>query len=193
EPGSLTRGPLDGAGAQVGAMDDVAALGQPDRLGADATGAVEDTLGRRSEPGGDQAIEDLPLPPDGLLPVGEEQVVVAGEPIVEGSHRLVHAPTSPKQAAHPGRDIASNLGPHDPLSSFAGMNSPPPPVPLPAFRGVHWTPDPRSHGASVLRTSPRPPYHGASVLRTSPRPRTRERGNPGVTDRSSSPGGVRGA
>src|SRR5581483_4666738 len=30
-------------------------------------------------------------------------------------------------------------------------------VPLPSHRGVHWTPDPRSHGASVLRTPPRRP------------------------------------
>src|SRR5581483_5833551 len=97
----------------------------------------------------------------------------------EGDRLLDHArPVGHERGALDVKEQlgVAHFGPHASTSTSEIAPASPHPQPLPPYRGVHWTPDLRSHGASVLRTSPRPPYHGASVLRTSPRPRCDGRG-----------------
>lgn len=65
--------------AHIGARHPVPQLGQPDRLGADATSTVQNALST----GADQAVQHPGLPPHRGLPIGEHTVVTGGQSVVE--------------------------------------------------------------------------------------------------------------
>ncbi len=71
-----------GAGAEVGACDEVPAQREADGLRSDATGAVE----HRCPVQADQGVQGLPLPADARVPVRVDQVVVVGQSVVEPRH-----------------------------------------------------------------------------------------------------------
>src|SRR5262249_28355866 len=85
-----------------GGVDAVAQEGQADGLRADAAAAVEDRQRPVAQQPPQEAVEGPALPPDAFLPVLEQQVVVAAQPVVEPHRRVVHRPRPPRQAA-PGR------------------------------------------------------------------------------------------
>jgi hypothetical protein len=81
---------LDGSGTEIARVHVVAQVGKADSLCANATSGIEDAMPPRAKTLLNNAIESLSLARHGRRPVGKEQIVVRGKPIVELPDIITH-------------------------------------------------------------------------------------------------------
>ena len=86
----FASGSADSELAQINPHQSMSSLGQPKRLRADAAGAVENSQGSGWNLSFNERAQNGCLPPDGLCPVLEHQVVTFRKIVVERPGRIAH-------------------------------------------------------------------------------------------------------